>query len=69
MADDVRGRVIRLEVKVEEIRKDLEDTSKKVTEMHEVLLQAKGVKWVILIGASIVGFFSGLLAKMFPKMF
>jgi hypothetical protein len=43
-----------LETKVQHLSDQLEDTHKKVDEMHSLLLQAKGARWVI-IGMAAVG--------------
>ncbi len=41
----------------------LDDTHKKVEEMHAILLQAKGARWVIVGLAGTAGLASTLLAK------
>lgn len=40
----------------------IDHMSKKVDEMHEVLLQAKGARWAILGVASMAGFIAGMIA-------
>ena len=44
----------------------LDDTHKKVEEMHAILLQAKGARWVIVGLAGVAGLASGLVAKLMP---
>ena len=44
----------------------LDDTHTKVEEMHAILLQARGARWVIVGLAGIAGLASGLLAKAMP---
>jgi hypothetical protein len=44
-----------LETKVQHLSDQLEDTHKKVDEMHSLLLQAKGARWVIIGMAAIGG--------------
>lgn len=66
MSDDTRDRVIRLETTVEHLRAQLEDTHTKVAEMHSLLLQAKGARWVIIGGAAVVGFISAKFAAFMP---
>ena len=44
----------------------LDDTHKKVEEMHAILLQAKGARWVILGLAGVAGLASGVIAKLLP---
>jgi hypothetical protein len=41
----------------------LDDTHEKVEEMHAILLQAKGARWVIAGLAGVAGLASGLVAK------
>jgi hypothetical protein len=44
----------------------LDDTHQKVEEMHAILLQVKGARWVIVGLAGVAGLASGLLAKLIP---
>ena len=44
----------------------LDDTHQKVEEMHAILLQAKGARWVIVGMAGVAGLASGLIAKLIP---
>ena len=44
----------------------LDDTHKKVEEMHAILLQANGARWVIVGLAGVAGLASGLVAKFMP---
>lgn len=62
----LRERVARLEVQIKHLTTKLDDTHKKVEEMHAILLQAKGARWVIVGLAGITGLASGLFAKLFP---
>lgn len=50
---DNHERLVRLKTKHEHIAEKVEDMSAKVDEMHEVLLQARGVRWLIVIMATI----------------
>lgn len=63
---DTRDRVIRLEAEVEAMSKTVESMSKKVTEMHELLQQAKGARWAILLMAAAGGFISAKLSTFIP---
>lgn len=63
---DTRDRVIRLEAKVDAMCQRQAETDKKVTEMHELLLRARGAKYVIVGCATVGGFFAGKLAWLFP---
>jgi hypothetical protein len=56
---DTRDRVIRLEEQMRAMREEQDEMSAKVTEMHQLLLQARGAKWVVItlwvvLGAVIV---------------
>ena len=44
----LRERVARLEVQMGNLSGKLDDTHRKVEEMHAILLQAKGARWVIV---------------------
>lgn len=63
---DTRDRTIKLEADVEHLTEKLVDVSKKVDEMHALLLQAKGARWAILATAAIGGFISAKMAAYLP---
>jgi hypothetical protein len=58
----LRDRVAKLEVQMTHLTEKLDDTHKKVEEMHAILLQAKGARWVIVGLAGV----TGLAAKFVP---
>jgi hypothetical protein len=66
MIDDTRDKVIRLEAVVENQTLIINEMGLKVAEMHAILLQARGVRWLVLIMATIGGFiaakFTALMA-------
>ena len=62
----LRERVAKLEVQMSHLSEKLDDTHQKVEEMHAVLLQAKGARWVIVGMAGVAGLVSGLVAKFVP---
>ena len=68
MGDDELQRLTRLEVQFEHLQKALDDTYEKVTAMHDLLLQAKGAKYLIVGMAAAAGFMSSFAAKLFPFM-
>jgi hypothetical protein len=49
-----------LEQKVTQIEAELVRISAQVSEMHGVLMQAKGVRWAIVAVAGLVGFLTGI---------
>ena len=62
----LRERVAKLEVQMTHLADKLDDTHSKVEEMHAILLQAKGARWVIVGLAGVAGLASGLVAKLMP---
>ena len=56
-----------LELKLEHLEIGLNKMETKVDEMHAMLLQARGFKWALIAFASVVGFFSGLIAPLLLK--
>lgn len=63
---DTRDRVIRLTSDVEHLAARVDDMAGKVTAMHELLVQARGLKWLIVTAAAIGGFISAKLAAFLP---
>ena len=63
---DTRDRVVALEVKVQHLSNTVQAMDAKVTAMHELLLQAKGAKYIIVASAAIGGFVSAKLAAFLP---
>jgi Mg2+ and Co2+ transporter CorA len=66
MTDDTRDRVIRLEANLEHVTEQLSDMQKKVNEMHDLLMQARGVRWVIIAMAAVSGFVASFASKYLP---
>lgn len=66
MTDDTRDRVIALEVKVDNLKTADEARDKKIDEMHDVLMQAKGARYVIVGAAAVAGAVTGFLVKLVP---
>lgn len=62
----LRERVAKLEVQMDHLAAKLDDMHDKVEEMHAILMQARGARWVIVGLAGIAGLASGLLAKVMP---
>ena len=61
-----RSRIVALEVEMRHLRADFRETKEKVSEMHSLLLQAKGAKYIIVASAAIGGFVSAKLAAFVP---
>ncbi|MBF9234675.1 hypothetical protein [Microvirga alba] len=66
MSDDTRERIVALEVKVEHLSETLAETNTVVRELRDLLLQAKGARWMIGILIAIGGFMAGIAAKYLP---
>ena len=64
MSDDTRERLIKLEAEFTHMETKLDQVSAQVSEMHEVLIQAKGAKWAIMLVVGIAGFFAGKLGSI-----
>lgn len=56
---ELEERIAVLEANQQHMRDKVVEMSKKIDEVHEVLLQAKGAKWAILGVASLAGFLAG----------
>ncbi len=61
---EIRERLVRLETEMEHITAKLDDVSKKVTLLVDLLNQAKGARWIIGIVAAIIGFAAAKLAPL-----
>lgn len=68
MTDEERDRLTRLEVQFVHLSKSVDDTHQKVTVMHDLLMQAKGMKYLIMLMATIGGGISALVVKYIPFM-
>lgn len=65
MTDDTRDRVIRLEAEMAAMDKMLQDMSAKVSAMHDVMMQAKGARWLLLGTAALLGWAASFLENAF----
>ena len=68
MNEAERDRLTRLEVQFSHLSKSMDDTHEKVTVMHDLLMQAKGMKYLIMVMATIGGAMSALAVKYLPFM-
>lgn len=53
---DTRDRVIALERDVKHLTEQVDDMADKVAAMHDILMQARGVRWVVVLMAGVGGF-------------
>ena len=63
---DTRDRVIALETDVKHLTAKVDEMAEKVNAVHDLLQQAKGVKWLIVTAAAVGGFVSAKLAAVVP---
>lgn len=74
MDREIRERVVRLEVKVEQMQRTLDETNETVKELRDMLVAAKGARWVLMALIATGGFLGGVFAKLpawmhvFPKV-
>jgi hypothetical protein len=66
VTDDTRDRVMRLEVKVDNLTRAVESRDEKIDEMHNVLMQARGARYVIVAAAAMGGAVASFLVKFLP---
>ena len=67
MTDDGE-RIAALETRVDYIQKELEKANQTLMEIRDVLLQAKGARWLLAALVGVGGFVAGLLHKFIPFM-
>jgi tetrahydromethanopterin S-methyltransferase subunit G len=63
---DTRDRVIRMEAEVDNLEKKVDDMSKKIDDMHDVLMQARGARYILAGAAALAGGVTGFLVKVIP---
>lgn len=63
---DNHERLVRLETRHENLTDKVNVMAEKVDEMHEVLLQARGVRWLIIIMATVGGFLASKIGAVLP---
>ena len=66
MTDNERERIAVLEIKIGHLSAQLAETNHMVSEMRDVLMQARGAKWVFMGGVAIVGFLTSLVTHLIP---
>jgi hypothetical protein len=63
---DNHERLVRLETEHKHLNEKVGLMAGKVDEMHELLVQAKGVRWVIIAMATVGGFLASKIGAVFP---
>lgn len=59
-------RLVALEVEVKHLIEKQDRMASQVDQMHTLLLQAKGVRWVIVGGAAVAGFIASFATNLAP---
>jgi hypothetical protein len=67
--EDLRERVKGLEVQVAQLNDHLNKTAAKVTEIHEILVAARGARWFLFALVGVGGFLAGKLGSISPGIF
>lgn len=53
-----------MEGKVEQLERKIDDLDTKVTEMHQLLTQAKGARWMLMLMIAVGGFITGKIVPV-----
>jgi hypothetical protein len=64
MQEDTRDRVVALERDVKHLSQQVDDMAAKVSQMHQLLMQAKGARWAVLTLVAVGGFVAGKLGSL-----
>lgn len=64
MTEKEGERIARLETQQEHMEAKIDAMSLQVKEMHDLLMQAKGAKWVLLGAAAVTGFAASKLGTL-----
>ena len=68
MADDTRDKVIALEADVKYLTAQIDGLSKQVAEIHDLLQQARGARWLLLGLATFGGFIASKAIAFLPQI-
>ena len=66
MTDDTRDRVIRMEAELDNLERQVSNMSAKIDDMHDIIMQARGARYVIAAAAALAGGVAGFLVKFIP---
>jgi len=62
--DDTRDRVVALERDVQHLSEQVGDMAAKVSQMHELLIKAKGARWAVFTLIAMGGFLAGKVGNL-----
>ena len=63
---DTRDRVITLGVEMHSLEEKVDKMAEKVDQLYEIMMQAKGARWVLIASAGLAGGLVSLAAKFLP---
>ena len=63
---DTRDRVIKVAADLEHLTEKVEEMSATVSDLRDLLQQAKGVRWLIIVMATIGGFIASKVGAILP---
>jgi predicted esterase YcpF (UPF0227 family) len=64
--NNTRDRVLMLESDVKHLTESVDEMKVKLDEIHNLFMQARGARWVIIALAGVGGFVAGKLGFLFP---
>lgn len=64
--EDTRDRVITVEADLRHLQKTVEDMDEKLTEIHTLVIQGKGIRWFLVAAAGVGGFIAGAVGFIWP---
>lgn len=67
--EDLRERVAVLESQGKHMTQKIDSMDKKLNEVHEILVAARGARWVVLTMAAAAGFVIGKIGELAPGLF
>lgn len=66
---EMRERVARLEIQMQHVSQKVDAIQPKMDAVHEILTQAKGVRWFVITLVGVAAFFAGKLGSIAPGLF
>ena len=67
--EDLRERVAVLESQGKHMSMKIDNMDKKLNDVHEILVAARGARWVVLTMVAVAGFIIGKLGTLAPGLF
>lgn len=66
MQEDTRDRVITVESDLRHLTKTVDVMDEKLTEIHELVMQGRGIRWFLVAAAGVGGFIAGAVGFIWP---